>query len=184
MNNLTKFYLLFGTTIMDIAYSATSPTIQIYFMKLINEDILAISNIVTAALAAIVNMSVQSDKLMLFYRRNFVYIIIIDIFCFILISIEGLQIPEIRFLGLAFLNAVSSTLWFTVISDAINHQIEGTLLTKWNSLQKAINLTACIIGASIAIFFKIDIEICILLQCFANLIFGFCDYFAYRIIKY
>ena len=38
MNTITKFYLLFGTTIMDIAYSATSLTIQIYFMNFINEN--------------------------------------------------------------------------------------------------------------------------------------------------
>jgi hypothetical protein len=129
---------------MDLVYSATSPVIQVYFISLISASVLAAANILTTALAAVVNASIQSNKLKDFYRHHFLWIITIDIICFALVSFEGISIPEVRFLGLAILNAVSSTLWFTVISDAINHQIEGDKLTKWNSLSKTINLTAAL----------------------------------------
>lgn len=179
-----KLLLLSGTMIMDLAYSATSPIIQIHFMRLIDSNILAISNIITTALAAIVNMSVQSDKLKDIYRHNFIYIILIDVICFVLVSFESLNIPEIRFLGLAILNAVSTTLWFVVMNDAINHKINGDDLTKWNSLEKTVNLSAVLFGSLIAVVLSINVEICILLQCIATGIMGTTDWLAYKKLRY
>ena len=181
-----KIYLLMGTAFMDLVYAATSPVIQIYFMKLISSEILAMANILTTALAAGVNATVQSDRLKDLYRHNFLWIVLIDIVCFALVNFEGVAVPEVRFLGMAILNAVSSTLWFTVISDAINHQIEGDALTKWNSLSKTVNLTAALAGSLIAVVFcsSMSVEACIAEQCIANLTMGTLDLKAYRVIKY
>jgi len=185
MNKTVKAYLLGGTAVVDFVYSATSPIIQVYFISLISSSILAAANIITTALAAGVNASIQSDKLKDFYRHHFLWIIAIDVICFALISFEGISVPEVRFLGLAVLNAVSSTLWFTVVNDAINHQIEGDRLTKWNSLSKTVNLTAALIGSVIAIIFtKIGVEYCIAAQCLANLVMGTTDWLAYKKIRY
>ncbi len=186
MNKTVKLYLLGGTAVMDLVYSATSPVIQVYFISLISSSVLAAANILTTALAAGVNASIQSDKLKDFYRRHFLWIIVIDIVCFALINFEGISVPEVRFLGLAVLNAVSSTLWFTVVTDAINHQIEGDKLTKWNSLSKTVNLTAALIGSVIAIVFTthIGVEFCIAAQCLANLFMGATDWLAYKRIRY
>lgn len=186
MENKVKFYLLIGTAFMDLVYAATSPVIQIYFMRLISSEVLAMANILTTALAAGVNATVQSDKLKDFYRHNFLWIVLIDIICFTLVSFEGIAVPEVRFLGMAILNAVSSTLWVTVISDAINHQIDGGALTKWNSLSKTVNLTAALAGSLVAIVFcsSIPVEVCIAAQCVANLVMGTFDLKAYRVIKY
>ena len=185
MNKTVKLYLLGGTAVVDFVYSATSPIIHIYFISLISSSVLAMANILTTALAAGVNASIQSDKLKDFYRHHFLWIITIDIICFALISFEGISIPEVRFLGLAVLNAVSSTLWFTVVNDAINHQIEGDRLTKWNSLSKTVNLTAALAGSVIAIIFtNIGVEYCIAAQCIANLVMGATDWLAYKRIRY
>lgn len=167
MDKRVKAYLLGGTAVVDLVYSATSPVIQVYFISLISSSVLAAANILTTALAAGVNASIQSEKLKDFYRHHFLWIIAIDIVCFALISFEGISVPEVRFLGLAILNAVSSTLWFTVITDAINHQVDGDKLTKWNSLSKTVRLTAALIGSVIAIVFAahIDVESCIAMQC-------------------
>ena len=185
MQTNVKLYLLVGTAVMDFVYAATSPVIQVYFISLISSSVLAMSNILTTALAAGVNASIQSDKLKDFYRRHFFWIICIDITCFALINLEGLAVPEIRFLGLAVLNAVSSTLWFTVISDAINHRIDGDKLTKWNSLSKTVNLTAALLGSIVAIMFvNMSVEVCIAAQCLANLFMGATDWLAYKRIRY
>jgi len=185
MPQIVKLYLLGGTAVMDLVYSATSPVIQVYFISLISSSVLAAANILTTALAAVVNASIQSDKLKDFYRHHFLWIINIDIICFALVSFEGLAVPEIRFLGLAILNAVSSTLWFTVVNDAINHQIGGDKLTKWNSLSKTVNLTAALLGSVIAIIFTgVSVELCIAAQCSANLVMGVTDWLAYKKIRY
>ena len=170
---------------MDFVYAATSPIIHVYFISLISSSVLAMANILTTALAAGVNASIQSDKLKDFYRHHFLWIIAIDVICFALISFEGLSIPEARFLGLAILSAVSSTLWFTVVNDAINHQINGDKLTKWNSLSKTVNLTAALLGSVIAIIFtQVSVEYCIAAQCCANLLMGATDWLAYKRIRY
>lgn len=185
MSNRTKFYLLAGTVVMDMVYAATSPVIQIYFMRLISSDILAMANILTTALAAIVNATVSSKKLKDIYRKYFACIIITDVVCFALISFESVVMPEVRFLGLAILNAVSSTIWFAVINDAVNHRIEGDALTKWNSVSKSVNLTAALLGSVIAILFtNMNIEYCIAAQCAASFIMGFTDWKAYKDIRY
>jgi len=185
MPQIVKLYLLGGTAVVDFIYAATSPIIQIYFISLISSNILAMANILTTALAAAVNASVQSDRLKDFYRHHFLWIIAIDVICFALVSFEGLSIPEARFLGLAILNAVSSTLWFTVVNDAVNHQINGDKLTKWNSLSKTVNLTAALLGSVIAIIFTgVSVELCIAAQCSANLVMGVTDWLAYKKIRY
>jgi len=181
----TKLLLLIGTIVVNLSYAMTSPMIHVYFVKLINSNILATANILTTSLAAIVNATIQSNKIKDFYRHHFLCIIIIDVICFGLISFESIQIPELRFLGLAVLNAISNTLWFTIISDAINHRIEGDDLTKWNSLQKTVNLTASLIGGLLAITLSdLNIEFCILIQCIANLFIGIMDWTAYKRIRY
>lgn len=185
MKGRVKLYLLAGTAVVDFVYAATSPVIQIYFFSIIGSSVLAMANILTTALAAAVNASVQSDKLKDFYRHHFLWIIAIDVTCFALISFKGIDIPEVRFLGMAILNAVSSTLWFTVVNDAINHKIEGNKLTKWNSLSKTVNLTAALLGSVIAIIFTgVSVEVCIAAQCCANLFMGGADWLAYKRIRY
>ena len=98
MKGRVKLYLLAGTAVVDFVYAATSPVIQIYFYSIIGSSVLAMANILTTALAAAVNASVQSDRLKDFYRHHFLWIIAIDVTCFALISFKGIDIPEVRFL--------------------------------------------------------------------------------------
>lgn len=185
MSQRTKLYLLTGDAIFNVVYAATYPIIAIYFVSLIDSSILALANIINTALAAGVNASIQADKIMNFYRRNFLWIIVIDVICFTFISYEGLAIPEARFLGLAVLNSVSTVMWFAVIRDSINHRINGTELTKWDSLSKSVNLAAASTGSVIAIIFTgMSVEACIIAQCIANLSMGIADWIAYQRISY
>lgn len=185
MTNKVKLLILSGGALTSFVYCLTSPIIQIYFIKLISAEILAMATILSTGLAAIVNGTIQSDKIKDFYRKHFLWIILLDVFCFSLIVFEGLTYPEIRYLGLAILNAVSGTLWITVIKDAVNHQLEGNSLTKWNSLTESSDLTSALLGSIAAIFFiDISIEYCVGAQCVANAVMGVTDWLAYQKIKY
>jgi len=185
MSNRIKFYLLFGTVVMDFAYAATSPVIQVYFISLVGPGVLAMANILSTALAAVVNATIPVKRIKDWYRRHFVWIVVVDITCFFLISFEGLSVPELRFLGLAVLNAVSSTLWYTVIKDGINHAIDGDALTSWDSVSKSVNLIAALAGSVTAmIFVNMPVEFCIAAQCAANLVMGLSDWQAYKKLRY
>lgn len=185
MPNKLKFYLLFGSTMMSFVYAATSPIIQVHFISLVGPSVLAMANALSTALAAIVNATIPVKRIKDWYRKHFAWIVVIDISCFFLISFECLSVPEIRFLGLAILNAVSSTLWYTVIRDGINHAIDGDALTSWDSISKSVSLGAALNGGIIAmIFVNMSVEFCIVMQCAANLIMGLSDWQAYKKLKY
>ena len=185
MTARVKFLILSGGALTSFVYCLTSPIIQIYFMRLINTETLAMATILSTGLAAIVNGTIQSDKIKDFYRKHFIWIILLDIICFSFIAFEGLVFPEVRYLGLAVLNAVSSTLWITVMRDAVNHKLRDGELTKWDSLMKSSDLTSALLGSIAAIIFtNIDIEYCLMAQCIANAIMGATDWTAYQKIKY
>ena len=185
MTNKVKFLILSGGALTSFVYCLTSPIIQIYFIKLISAEILAMATILSTGLAAIVNATIQSDKIKDFYRKHFVWIILMDVICFFLIGFEGLAYPEVRFLGMAVLNAISATLWMVVMKDAVNHTIEGGELTKWDSLNKTTDLTSALCGSVLALLFtNINIEYCIGFQCAANAIMGVTDWIAYQNLKY
>lgn len=185
MSSRVKFYLLFGTVVMDFVYAATSPIIHIHFVTLVGPSILAIANILSTGLAAIVNATIPVKRIKDWYRKHFLDIIVIDTVCFALISFESVSVPEVRFLGFAVLNAVSSTLWCTIIKDAINHNIEGNELTSWDSIQRSVNLGATLIGSIVAVIFTdMPVEACILAQCIASAIMGMSDWQAYKFLRY
>lgn len=185
MSSKTKFYLLFGTIIMDLVYAATSPIIQVHFVTLVGPGILAMANILSTGLAAVVNATIPVKKIKDWYRAHFLHIIVIDTICFALISFESVSVPEVRFLGFAILNAVSSTLWMMIVKDAVNHAIEGDELTAWDSISRTANLSAALCGSIIAVIFTaIPVEACILAQCIASAIMGVTDWKAYKILRY
>ncbi len=170
---------------MDLVYATTSPIIQVHFVTLVGPSILAMANILSTGLAAVVNATIPIKSIKDWYRKHFLTIIVIDTICFSLISFESISVPEVRFLGFAILNAVSSTLWYTIIKDSINHAIEGDELTAWDSISRTTNLGAALVGSVIAIFWvAIPVEACIAAQCIASAIMGASDWQAYKILRY
>lgn len=103
---------------------------------------------------------------------------------FLYISFTGIEYPEIRFLGFAVLNAVSTTLWWTVINDAINHVIDGDTLTDWRAFDKSCSLCGSILGCAIAIIFvDMSVEWCVAAQCAANIFMGATDLKAFNVLS-
>lgn len=184
MNKQIKFLLLTGTSSMSFTYALTTPIINVYFMSQITSQVLATANMTSIVLAALVNSSIPNDKIKKFYRRNFLYIVIVDIVCFCLISFYSIEQINLRFLGFAVLNAISTNLWCIIMQDAINHNLGGDDLTNWNSFSRSIELWASGVGALLAIWFtQLDITLCVFLQCIANIVMGSTDYYCYQILN-
>lgn len=182
MDGKTKWLLLFGPTLVNFVYAATSPTVHIYFISLISPQILAVSNLINVGLGAIINSTIISFRDV--YRRYFLHIIFIDVTLFWCISVTGIEYPAVRFIGLAILYAISTTLWVMIMKDAVNGILNGVKLTKWQALLESYDLYGAFLGGIIAVFVtNLDVEICIIFQCIANALMGITDYVAYRRIE-
>ena len=137
----------------------------------------------STGLAALVNSSVAVDRIMRWYKKHFYSIVIIDLLCFCIVSFLSTEYITVRFLGLAILNAVSTNLWCVLMRNAVNNIIKGDSLTRWESFESAWNLGGQFFGAALAIYFiDIPLELCIGLQCIANIIMGTTDYKAWDMI--
>lgn len=170
--------------LVSFMYALTSPVIHIYFIKQIGPDILAITNMLSVGLAAVVNSTVPNDKIKELYRRNFITIVVVDVLCFCAFSILGMEYAAIRFIGFAVLDAVSTNLWVVIIKNSINRCISGDKLTDWDALSKSCALYAGFVGGIIAFLcsdmFTDYIELCILGQCICNLTMGITDIKAFK----
>ena len=183
MSNKLKFYLLSGPVLVSFIFALTSPIIQIYFVSRVSTEIFATANMLSTGLAALVNSSVAVDRIMRWYKKHFYSIVIIDLLCFCIVSFLSTEYITVRFLGLAILNAVSTNLWCVLMRNAVNNIIKGDSLTRWESFESAWNLGGQFFGAALAIYFiDIPLELCIGLQCIANIIMGTTDYKAWDMI--
>lgn len=183
MSNKLKFYLLSGPVLVSFIFALTSPIIQIYFVSRVSTEIFAAANMLSTGLAALVNSSVAVDRIMRWYKKHFYSIVIIDLLCFCIVSFLSTEYITVRFLGLAILNAVSTNLWCVLMRNAVNNIIKGDSLTKWESFESAWNLGGQFFGAALAIYFiDMPLELCIGLQCIANIIMGTTDYKAWDMI--
>lgn len=183
MSNKLKFYLLSGPVLVSFIFALTSPIIQIYFVSRVSTEIFAAANMLSTGLAALVNSSVAVDRIMRWYKKHFYSIVIIDLLCFCIVSFLSTEYITVRFLGLAILNAVSTNLWCVLMRNAVNNIIKGDSLTKWESFESAWNLGGQFFGAALAIYFiDMPLELCIGLQCIANIIMGATDYKAWDMI--
>ena len=61
MNSKQKFWLLFGNVVFSFAMAMTVPVIQVYFIRLVDSSVLAISNMLAVGIAAITNTSITNE---------------------------------------------------------------------------------------------------------------------------
>ena len=183
MNNKQKSWLLVGPVIFSFAMAITSPVIHIYFMRLIDASVLAIANIISVGIAAITNTSVTRKGFLEWYDKHFTLIVVTDVLLFTVISFAGMELATIRFIGMAIINAISTTLWVCVMQNAINNTIKGEELTIWQSLSKSYELYASLAGGlAILLIGDMDIELAIAIQCLANLFMGLTDLRARKLL--
>ena len=183
MNNKQKRWLLIGPVMFSFAVAMTSPVIQIYFMQLIDSSVLAISNMLAVGLEAIVNTSITKEKFLRWYDKHFTFIVVTDVSSFIVVSCASMEMATARFIGMAIINAISTTLWVCIMRNSINHVINGEELTIWQSLSNSYELYASLVGGLIILVLgTMNIEIAIAVECVANLFMGLTDLRARKLL--
>lgn len=183
MNSRQKNWLLIGPVVFSFAMAMTAPVVHIYFMKLIDTSVLAIANMISVGIAAITNTSVTKRGFLEWYDRHFTLIVATDVSLFAVISFIGMEWATIRFIGMAVINAISTTLWICIMQNAINAVVKGKDLTIWQSLSSSYELYASLAGGVVILVLgTIDVEIAIAIQCIANLIMGLTDLKARKLL--
>lgn len=183
MNTKQKYWLLIDPVIFSFAMAMTSPVVHIYFMRLIDASILAVANMISVGIAAMTNTSVTRKGFLEWYDNHFTLIVVTDVLLFTVISFAGMEWATIRVIGMAIINAISTTLWICVMQNAINSVVKGKDLTIWQSLASSYELYASLAGGLVIIILgSIDVEIAIMIQCIANLVMGLADLRARKLL--
>ena len=183
MNSKQKNWLLVGPVIFSFAMAVTTPVIHVYFMRLIDASVLAVANMLAVGIAAMTNTSVTRKGFLEWYDKHFTLIVVTDVLLFTVISFAGMEWATIRFIGMAVINAISTTLWVCVMQNAINNTIEGKDLTIWQSLANSYEMYASLAGGLVILLIgNMDIEVAIAIQCVANLVMGLTDLRAKKLL--
>lgn len=64
---------------MTFIFGLTNPTMVIYFASRVSPEVLAIASMSSTGLAALINSSVKSDKVLELYKKYFSYIVTFDV---------------------------------------------------------------------------------------------------------
>ena len=183
MNNKQKSWLLVGPVIFSFSMAMTSPVVHIYFMRLIDASVLAVANMISVGIAAMTNTSVTRNGFLEWYDKHFTLIVVTDVLLFTVISFAGMEWATIRFIGMARINAISTTLWICVMQNAINAVVKGKELTIWQSLASCYELYASLAGGLVILLIgDMHIELAIAIQCTANLFMGLTDLKARKLL--
>ena len=183
MNSKQKNWLLIGPVIFSFAMAVTTPVIHVYFMRLIDASVLAVANMLAVGIAAMTNTSVTRKGFLEWYDKHFTLIVVTDVLLFTVISFAGMEWATIRFIGMAVINAISTTLWVCVMQNAINNTIEGKDLTIWQSLANSYEMYASLAGGLVILLIgDMHIEVAIAIQCVANLAMGLTDLRARKLL--
>ena len=183
MNNKQRRWLLIGPVIFSFAMAVTTPVIHVYFMRLIDASVLAVANMLAVGIAAITNTTITKEKFLEWYDKHFKFIVVTDVTFFIIVSCAGMEMAAMRYIGMAVINAISTTLWVCVMQNAINNTIKGKDLTIWQSLANSYEMYASLAGGLVILLTgDIHIEVAIAIQCVANLVMGLTDLKARKLL--
>lgn len=183
MSSRQKGWLLVGPCIFSFAVAMTAPVLQVYFMRLISSEVLAISNMLAVGIAAITNTSITKKGFLEWYNKHFTFIVVSDVLLFAVISFAGMKWAAMRYISMAVINAISTTLWICIMQNAINAVVKGKELTTWQSLANSYELYASLAGGLVILMLgSIDVEIAIAIQCTANLVMGLTDLRARKLL--
>lgn len=185
MDKNLKYSMIFGSSLTSFVFGFSNPTLILYFNTHVNPSIFAISNMLSLGLGALVNNSVNYNKFMDIYRKYFSYIIFIDLICCGVIYIFSADHISFRYISIAIINSITTNLWGIIMNNAINKNIGGDNLTKFNASVHAFELWTCMLGTILyLILSEIDLNIsinnCLLIQWIAMFIMGMIDMRSYK----
>ena len=176
MTKSQKLWLIIGPTLFSFNAAIVNPVISVYFMRLFDPQLIAISNTISVGAGAITNASITKRKFIEFYDKYFKFIVVFDVLCFVSISIIGMEMPALRLIGLTLISSISTTIWGFCIKNSINNVVAGTELTMFSALTQSYELYATFAGGIVILLLgDLDINIAITIQCFSNLFLGITD---------
>lgn len=185
MNNKLKYSMIFGSSLVSFIFGFTNPIMLIYFTSRVDPSILAIANILSLGIGALVNNSINSDKFMNLYRKYFSYIVFMDLICCGTIYIFSVNHITFRYISIAIVSSITTSLWVIVLNNAINRNIGGDNLTKFNACIHAYELWASMFGALTYLLLSevvadLSINHCLLVQWIALFVMGMIDMRSYK----
>ena len=155
-----KAVIIIIATMQNIVFGFTTPTVQIYFMSLVNASTLSIANILDAGLAGTINSFLSKNSFRKLFKRYAPIIGLLDAVIYAVIVLFSVDDPTIRFIGIAISNGTLATIWGVMLLDSINNTIHGDDLTSFNSLNKS----CCLFGSLVLIGSGLCIDTAIILQ--------------------
>lgn len=185
MDKKLKYSMIFGSSLVSFVFGFTNPILILYFNRHVDPSIFALANMLSLGIGALVNNSINSDRFMNIYRKYFSYIIFLDLICCAVIYTFSVDHVSFRYISMAIINSITTTLWVVVLNNAINRNIGGDNLTKYNACMQAYELWTSMFGALTYLLlneinFDISINVCLLVQWIAIFIMGMIDMQSYK----
>ena len=107
MSKTLVYLLIVNESIFCFIMAAMSPTVHLYFMRIVANDIYVLATTIGPIVAAVVSTFMVKEHVRIIMRKWFAVILIADSVGFLVLSLWGLDNPTIRFLGFAVLNAIT-----------------------------------------------------------------------------
>lgn len=164
--------ILIGTALLNFSFSATTPVVQLYFIKLIEPSIYAMSNTIGLIASYIANQSMKNLKFRNFFLRNYKILLIYDSIVYALICLLTIDYPSLRFLFLASINLLIINIIGTIEQHCYNISFKDDNLTNNNLTLSNVKLLAMLVGSIVGIIVInfIHIEIAIWFQVLSNVV--------------
>lgn len=181
MDNKTKYSMVMSGALVTFIFGLTNPTMVIYFASRVSSEVLAIASMSSTGLAALINSSVKSDKVLELYKKYFSYIVSFDVLATYVVYACSIDYVAIRYIGMGLISAFSTTLWSLILKNAVNQHLKGDGLTKFDAFNTSCSLGGSMLGAGLAIFItNIEITTCLIIQAAGMTILGLVDTHNYK----
>ena len=172
-----KWLLVLSTSFFSFVMALTSPTINLYYMKVVTPQVYTsaqtISTLSAALMTAFLTKQSNRDRLKVWFAP----VLIVDSVGFFALSWLGTLNPNIRFIGFSILFSTTMTVWSTIMLGAINNALSSEELTDFQTLSRAWGLWFTVAGGllAIALISRLSLNQALLGQCVANAISAICD---------
>lgn len=127
------------------------------------------------------NSLLSNQKWRHYFKQFALYFLALDSILYIIIIFLGIDYINIRFIGLAVINSLLCNIWFIMLSDVLNKNISGDILTDFKVLQRSWMLWGSLIGSGIGIWINnsISVELALVLQAISTVVIAVCDEYSF-----
>ena len=179
---LLQFYLV-SYFVVSAFQGFTGSVIHIYMIKHISEEFFKVYRALAMLMPIITLLYFKQKVKVVKLRRYFTKIIGCTTIAFTIANIGGMFSPEFRFITICILEGFGACLWVMIMNDLFNNTFKNTDLTIWNNKNKLFNMVGVFIGTLIVICVNVDVNTCLIMQCFAYVYLGIVDYITFTTLK-